>query len=67
VHVALSIEASAHGDQVGMNVEYVGDDLRRGGFRVPGLGGHETDGHKPLRRKYRVCSFAPCELPEKGA
>ncbi len=32
VHVALGIEAGANRDQVGMNIENVGDDLRRGGF-----------------------------------
>src|ERR1035441_9045806 len=44
VHVALGIEACAHGDQVGMNIEHVGYDLRRGGFVSLALR-TRTDGH----------------------
>ena len=32
VHVALGVEAGAHGDQVRMDVKHIGDDLRRGGL-----------------------------------
>ena len=32
VHVALGVEAGAHRDHVGMNVQHVGDDLGGGGF-----------------------------------
>src|SRR5437868_14305222 len=32
MHVALSVEAGAHRDQIGMNTQHVGDDLRRSGF-----------------------------------
>src|SRR6266404_5754552 len=62
MHVALSIEASTHGDQVGMNVEYVGDNLRRGGFVSLALR-TRTDGHNHLAVNIE---FAVCALGVAG-
>src|SRR5208282_2808813 len=44
VDVTLRVEAGTHCDQVGMNVEHVRDDLRRGGFMSLALR-TRTDGH----------------------
>ena len=32
MHIALGVETGANGDQVGMNVQDIGDDLGGGGF-----------------------------------
>src|SRR6266481_1628434 len=58
VDVALRVEPGTHGDHVGMNVEYVGDDLRRSGF-VPLALRTRTDGHNhfAVNIEFAVCAL----------
>src|ERR1700676_3621856 len=58
VDVAFRVEPGAHGDQVGMNVEHVGDDLGRGSF-VPLALRTRTDGHNhfAVNIEFAVCAL----------